>query len=513
MPKTRIVGTTQYNFPDNYSDEQIAEALMHQGVIKRPASPTGPSWSDRMFSGIDPRRVEAAKALVDFGEGAVSGLATTANNVAQFADLASGGPLFRKLTGFQDPTDTPEAQALIKRATTAPDTTAGRVGRGAEQIAELAIPSMAAAKALKAAQYGRAAIVGADAAIQGGITGFQTGGDPTEMAKAALISGAVGTAGAGLGALLEKGKGAAAALREAALKQYQQVLNPTKEGTKFLAKTSTAPGLLDRGVRAWTLKGLLGKAQNEAEAVGQLIGDAWDNLPQGTKVELLPITDKLAQDAAEAFTVKVASGGTKPMTDMGANALSTVDRMKTLLVEMAEVNPKTGKLEVPVDALRKLRQSWDAVAAQAKRYQGKDLADHAVGEIHGMGADSIRNKLAADFPNIAELNKEYKFWRDAAQVIEETVTRRVGQAKSMSRQIASVGGAVAGATMGGPHAAMAGKVAMDHLTEATSSAAWKTTSAVLKNKLANAIAKGNRGEIEFYIGKLFKATVVDASTK
>jgi len=487
MPRRVEFQGAVHEFPDGATDEQIRGAL--SGIAKPPEPKT---WADKL--GLEN---PIGRAIVDTGEGVAAGAALS---------VFKGGDTIRRGLGMNRVIDNPD----VKQAMTAPDSMAGQVGKGAEQVAEILIPSMGATKALKAAQFGKAAIVGADALIAGGVTGLQTGGDPKAMAEAALVSGGVGAIASGLGAAARGGK-AAQLLEESAKKEYGQVLAATKQGNKFLSQKSVAPGLLDRGVKAWTLKGLLGKANSAAEATGKLIGDAWDNLPAGTTVELDPVISKLTQQATDAFTIQTSGGAAKPVTSMAKSALDSVDYMKQLLTDVAETNPTTGALEVPVAKLRQLRQAWDEVAAQAKVYQGQQLADHATGKVHAMAADAIREQLAADFPSIATLNKEYKFWKDAVRVIGDTVTRREGQAVPMSRQIASAAGAAAGAATGGIHGAMVGKVAMGQLQQAISSAAWKTTSAVYKDRLAKALANGNRGMAEFYIGKIAKSIAAESA--
>src|SRR5262249_41012616 len=160
------------------------------------------------------------------------------------------------------------------------------------------------------------------------------------------------------------------------------------------------------------------------------------------------------------------------------------DYLKNTLLEVAEKNPTTGKLEVPVEKLRQLRQIWDETAAQAKVYQGKDLADAASGKIHAMAADGIRDVFDQQFPDIAKLNKEYSFWKNVEKVVGDTVLRREGQAKPLGQKIAGAAGAAIGATAGGATGgvtggllgAIKGKEAMEGLTALMSSTAWRTTS-------------------------------------
>jgi hypothetical protein len=111
---------------------------------------------------------------------------------------------------------------------------------------------------------------------------------------------------------------------------------------------------------------------------------------------------------------------------MSRNATRRPERWKTL-----------------VDKLRQLRQTWDGVAALAKRYQSAELAGYASGEVHGMAADAIREQSGTQFPDIAALNEEYSFWKNVNQVVSDTITRRTGQAKPLKQKQAAAASSTA----------------------------------------------------------------------
>lgn len=184
---------------------------------------------------------------------------------------------------------------------------------------------------------------------------------------------------------------------------------------------------------------------------------------------------------------------------------------RELLLDVSEQNPQTGALEVPVDKLRQLRQTWDGVAALAKHYQGAVLADYAAGEVHGMAADAIREQLGAQFPDIDALNKEYSFWKNAEKIVSDTITRRQGQAKPLGQKLAQAAGTAAGYATGGMGGAVLGREAMGALEKLTTSTAWGTVSAVMRSKLADAIASGDTSAIIDLATRLGASGAVQAS--
>jgi hypothetical protein len=176
------------------------------------------------------------------------------------------------------------------------------------------------------------------------------------------------------------------------------------------------------------------------------------------------------------------------------------------------MDPKTGKISVPVDKIRNLRQYFDNIAAKSGRYQGQALADESVAEAHGMAADAMREELAKQFPSIDILNKEYHFWKDAAKVVGDTIQRREGQAKPLGRKIIGAAGAATGFGVAGVKGLALGKVAGDSFEALMTSPAWNTISAVWKDKLAQFLANENRGEAEFWIRKMTKAAATETAT-
>jgi hypothetical protein len=443
------------------------------------------SWADKL--GIENA---PARALLDLIEGGAAGAAST---------VYHGGDLLRRAAGAERIIDRPDVQQAMR----APDSIPGTLGKLGEQTAEFLIPGMGVTKAVKGAPLlGRMA---AEAALAGGVTGVQTGGDPRAIAQNALVGGAVSGVMGALPSASIGGQTAPGLLRSSAEKEYAQVLNATKQGNKWISQNVAVPELIDRGVRALTLKGLLKKSTNTVETLGQAIDDAWRGLPPGTTAELDPIVSAMKQSATDALTIPKPGGGVQPVTGLAEHALRQVDGLGEILRNAAEVNPVTGKLEVGVENLRKLRQAWDKVAKNAGKFEGANLADTASGEIHAMGSNAIREKLAQDFPDIAAINKEFSFWKNVNKVVSDTVLRKEGQAPSLTKQIAGLAGAVGGGAKGGVHGALLGQKAMGALQDFMQSAAWRTSSAVLKDRLAKQIMSNNQQGVLFTVGQMMKA--------
>lgn len=327
---------------------------------------------------------------------------------------------------------------------------------------------------------------------------------------AAMNAGPAAMEGAGKGALAVADRVAPAAVdaAEASLRakseaQYARTLAPTTKGNK-VRTADVVPGLIERGQTAGTLKGLQNTAAGHIQAMGDAIGTAWENLPPDAKIPAESITNALDK-AAEAHYVD-GSRGKVLMGPVAESAVKNIGQLKEVLESVAEKNPETGALEIPASRARQVRQYFDQVSQQAGRFEGKSLADQSAGAAHAEAADAIRGELAKQFPDIAVLNKEYSFWKDVHRVVTDTIERKTGQGKPLGVQLAEAGGFVKGGVLG--------KEAMGQLTQAMRSPAWQTVNAVAKDRLANALARGQRGPAEFYVSQIGAAiTAGDAALK
>src|SRR5262252_1087747 len=497
MPRTIQYQGRTIQFPDDATDDEIRSALEPKPE---------PSFGETFL-----------QTGADLAEGAKKGLGST---VYHAGDLIRRGEIgiadalgvdvnkipegVRSFFGLDRVIQKPEVQEAIT-----PVGMPQKIGYGAEKLAEFALPGGTISKAGAAVTTGAttakalqiAGQAGSEAAAAATIAGMQTGGDTEAMKEAALTAGV--TSGA-LGAAGEVAGPVSGYLKQAAREQYSRVLNPTKQGLKYISQTEVVPGLLERRVVPATLKTLQGRAGQEVQKWGQAISDQFDNLPPGTAVDLKSVLAPLSS-AAEDLNIITSSGKAIPKSPYAKQAIDNIADMKQTLTDVAEVNPATSELEVPVDRLRTLRQYFDKVAARAGRYQGTSLAEQNMAEAHGLAADAIRGELAKAYPDIAAMNKEYTFWKNALDVANSTLLRREGQARPLGRKIAGAIGAGVGFAKAGPVGLPLGKVAMDTFERVTTSPYWNAANAVMKDRLADALASGNRGAAEFYLGRIAAA--------
>ena len=436
---------------------------------------------------------QAAQAGKDFLGGIGSGVFSTVRGAANLVGL-------------------PQSEYLNKLAT-APASRAGQAGQFVEQAGEFILPGgLVARGATRLGGAGRlgqlAARTGLEALSSGAIAGVQSGGDPEAARNAVLLGGGM-TAATGVAAPYVADR-----LARSATNLYGKVLNPTMRTTKYTSRTQTIPGMLERRVTAGSIEGLLERAQNEAQHWGQAVEDAWAAVPQNTTLQVQPLLQAIDDSVAQGA---IRGQNLGPVAD---TMMNHAHEMRDVITNLAHQNPATGALEITVGDLRQLRQFSDMVAARSGAYAGRDIADQSLAAIYETTGNAARNQINQAFPHVEQANQQFNFWRNAERVADETVQRRVGQERGLLRTIgntigASTGGML-GKSIGGTEGAVLGTVIgtgiSDQLQKAMTSTAWRSASAVTKQRLADALAQGNMGAVEFYLGKILGSTAAAKTT-
>lgn len=305
------------------------------------------------------------------------------------------------------------------------------------------------------------------------------------------------------GKLLPKGlsptRALARPLRTAAERTYAQVLAPGTKADKFLTarKLLAPPGrdLLQRRVMGLTEKGLHSRIARNLSTAEQNLDAAWNQLGPLHQQKLTPILDEIQDRAIKEATQPV--GGTQfPTRGLGQRRIIDADlygAYQNIALKMIESMGPIAD-EASSFSLRKFRQILDNRVKQS--FTGGELS--SAERVAQRGAtDAIRNVLNQE-PSIAAVNREYTFWRSAKDVFEHTNLRKVGQKGALKKLAAAAGGgggAVVGATGGGgirgaTEGYFIGKIAAQKLDEVLNSTAWKTVSAVSKNRIAELLAAG-----------------------
>jgi hypothetical protein len=402
----------------------------------------------------------------------------------------------------------------LDRLATPPDSFAGRTGQMIEQGAEYLIPGGLVERGAAGLLAGAPAVAriagraGLEGLAAGTVAGVQSGGDPAAARNAALLGAGVSAAGS---AATAAAPWLARTLQEGAETQYGRALNPTKERFKSYAE-DVIPELLERRQWIGSLPRTLETTRERLRHFGQQIDDAWQQMgQQGVTAQVDPILNRLNDVARENYLVQNAHGQLVPVEGAIAGGMRELGAIQETIRNAATPNPVTGAMEIPVATLRRLRQIWDEVADKSGAFHKnpRDLHSWTTGMVNRYAGDSVRAELAQARPDLAALNQEYGFLRRLGDTVESTMERRVGQQKPLTRRLMQGTGAVVGSTLGsqtggltgGAMGAVVGPIVMEGLQTLVSSNAWRTIDAVTRSRIADAIARGNRGAAEFYLRK------------
>lgn len=288
-------------------------------------------------------------------------------------------------------------------------------------------------------------------------------------------------------------------LRTAAEKTYAQVLAPGTKADKFLTArkllTPAGKDLLQRRVMGLTEKGLHARIGGKLAQAEQNLDAAWQQLGPLHQQHLTPILDALQDRAVREATESV--GGTQfPTRGLGQRRIIDPDLYSAYQDIAGKVIESMGPVadEASSYSLRKFRQMLDRRVKTS--FTGGELTGAQKVAQRG-AADAIREVLNSSDPTLSAANREYSFWRSAKDVFEHTSLRRVGQ-KGALRKLAGAAGAGAGAILGGETGGVGGaaegivigRIAAEKLDAVLNSTAWKTVSAVSKNRVAELLAQG-----------------------
>lgn len=433
-----------------------------------------------------------AETLGQVGIGAIKGLGQTARAFGSVAPTI-GSKLGELVTRKKTQTFEPISKEMVT-----PQGTAQKIGYGAEKVAEFLLPGKVITAgtntvrtALTAAKLSPALVKWLTAGVSAGMEALSAGvvskiqGATNKDARNSAIL--AGVLSAPFKALSEFKAPIAGAIQTGAEKKGAQALGATTKEMKQLSD-KIVPELLKRKTFFLTRGGLAGKAGAKADDFGAKIGDAFDALPPETKVQITPIIHSL--EKLKDSAVSVGAGGQRVIIDE-AKYKAAQELQNTFLDLASDPNKFVSYPNVAVDSIRKARQIMDAITAKAGKGFGLGLKDTAKLEANKAGANAIRNELAQEFPEIGKLNKEFTFWKNVEKVVEATIERTKSQGSGLTTAIAESGGAVAGAVVKGTVGGVVlGGVILSALKKTIQSPAWRMTSAITRQTLADAIYSG-----------------------
>lgn len=452
----------------------------------KPAPQPQQSTGQKIGSGIMQGLGQAAQA----GVGALKSIGATVNNASELGQRALQG-ITSHLPGMPKTQIASLPDAVVK-PTQDVNQQAGFLGGQIGQA--FAIPNSAidigASAVANLANLGKAQplLVGGAKAIAQAGTGALASKLGGATDKQALTAGAVS------GGLSVAGSLFSQALKGSAEKSMSKALGATTKSNKMLSD-KVVPGLVEKNTIALTRGSLYNKAAENVDKADQALTDAYGSLPKGIKSDWTPVLQTL-EDQKEALKVN----GT--VMDVGKyNSLHQVQSDLLNVIGGGATEVKNGS--VPIEDARKARQILDGMVKN--KTFGITGAENDKLNATKEAANAIRSQLAKEHPDIAILNKQFSFWENVQDVVGATMQRTKNQT-SLSGELAMDTGAVTGGQMGGLGKIIEGGVVGKLLKSALQSTAWRTTSAVVKSKLADLLASGDVAKATVILQKLATPT-------
>lgn len=461
---------------------------------------TGPRYVDRVAA----RAVDQAATQGDVALGALKAAGRTAFELGDVARTTV--PTLRVLSDAIMPGafDRPAAETVPELAYTTPTQ---ELGGAVERVAEFFLPGAAVNRARAAVRgvpaLNRAAKLGIEAALEAvpaaAVTALQDEGSPGVAAATAAALPLVGGAG-----------NAAARLQRSAVKSFEQAINPTTRRAKADAARIAAEALRS-GV-----KGSLEDVAQTARRKADVLNDALDRIWTRVGGRITPV--RRFTDAIERLKADHLDSLGLPLTPDDARAIGYLTELQASIAEKGPM--------IDWNDVRRINQSLASDVAAAGGYSEK------TGGMFGVNLDDAsrlnakrdvsgvyRKEMAAELPEAAAINKPLSLQIKIAELAEMTRGRKTGQknllAKWLPRMTGAAIGTGAGAATGdsGVETALqgiAGAALGGKVLQLVDSPRWHLFSGRAKQRLADALAAGNREAIAAAVGRLFAE---EASTR
>lgn len=272
-------------------------------------------------------------------------------------------------------------------------------------------------------------------------------------------------------------------LKKQAIKQYSEALGATTKELK-VKTAKVVPDLLEKGIYGGLEK--LDKISEEGmKAGGEMIALAESKIPQEAMQKVYPLLEK----AARLKNRYIIDG---KILDQGA--VDAVDKVVESISQFGH--------EIPDNTLLKIKRVLDRSVSLANKNFTKDEGLSLATEAKEGIANTIRNILNERYKDLGKANKEFNLWNNTAKIVQATIERRSSQTGGLTKQIipAIFGGV--GLAGGGGVPAVIGYFGSQKTLQLLNSPAYKTLSAVQKNKLANYLISGKVKEAALYTAKL-----------
>ncbi len=307
-------------------------------------------------------------------------------------------------------------------------------------------------------------------------------------------------------------KPVAGMLARSAPKVMASALKPSGTAARATAE-DLAGGLIRTNTTAMTRGSLERQIQKNITEAGSSLQAELSKIPKGTPVNMQKIMDGL-ENYKQAAMVPVEQGGYLPSKGGATKFFSSGettpgsasewgDAVKRV-IEKVQTNMARMGPDASFENVRKVKQQMDRFIGE----RGSDPAKEEVNKkIKEDAVDIIRRELTSTHPKVANLDAQYSYWKDVESAFNNTPKEPSMWEKA---RYVRYGLGAAGSLAGMRDDSTSGKLmeagsAALLLDSALRSTAWKTTSAVARARLANAIYDSNATQVARIASRIVQA--------
>lgn len=429
----------------------------------------------------DKPEMSFGKKALEFSKGVIKGSAETVSNISSMAQ----------------PSLTPGLDYLTRQKVSRrlkPNNPAQSAGQATENIAEYFVPIPGLGEIKAGAGAGKLAKFGMNALRSGVDVGAKTmaqTGSAKEGGEAAALGGPFGAGAEALANPVSK------MLKEWGLGQYARILHPLGRNAKEVAQEN-APRIIEKGyglfsakkgAAAFTKKGLATKFDTNTEAYGKKLEQEYQKLDATTQTRLKPIFD----DFRKWINSESISSKEYRIKDLNLlkAGLSKRDPMSMINYIQDSMGKYLGKANP--STVWEARQALDKYVFKNGLTADEGLA--AAKQAREGLTNVIRHNLVSQHPSVAEINDGFHLYKSLSTLMYQNIRGEFGKFQ-FARNSGVVGRFIMGAAVGGGESRREGlgpwetASAMVVMGLAMETTAWRSVSAVTKNKLANMIASG-----------------------
>jgi hypothetical protein len=305
---------------------------------------------------------------------------------------------------------------------------------------------------------------------------------PQDTSQSANAISQQGVLQGGIQAAAEALPMAVAPLKKAAEKQYIKGLKPTTGENKAIASDIT-PEMIDRGIHGST-QDIEARATDEINKLRPQLNQAYSEVPSHALAKDSPISSTLTSLSKLKDKYTVDGNVVNP------SAVNAIENTQKIIEQYGN--------NISPQSLRRIKQIFDESVSEAGGYTNNDLTTNYMLKSQKEAANRIREILHGAAPDAAALDKEMSFWLDIQQVSKATNLRTSGQEGGLLKTFTPLAAGAAGAAgLGVTHSTTEGLGAAaitaltGYVAQAAKTPAWRTASAVAKDRIAEAMARGD----------------------